>query len=235
MNLADGPASPAVILVGHGTRDEEGTRQFFELSQRLAQRLAPAAVQPALLEFQQPTIAQAWASLVEQGATHIHVAPLLLFAAGHAKQDIPETVRACQAKTPHVSFDQARPLSRHRSMIDLVIERIGQTTAAMDRCRQPAALIMVGRGNRDPCAQADMRLLSDVISRRINLAGVFTAFYAMAQPSLTEVLEQVATSGSFKTIVVQPHLLFAGRLFQAIVDQVDEAAQRYPRLQFVCS
>ena len=90
-----------VLLVGHGTRDEVGTQQFFELSEKLQQHLPSMQVQPCLLEFQQPTIPEAWNRLVSQGVSEIRVAPLLLFAAGHAKQDIPDLVQKCQAETPH--------------------------------------------------------------------------------------------------------------------------------------
>ena len=45
-----------VLLIGHGTRDEVGTSQFFELAALLARRLDPLPVKSGLLEFQEPTI-----------------------------------------------------------------------------------------------------------------------------------------------------------------------------------
>jgi sirohydrochlorin cobaltochelatase len=231
----------AVLLVGHGTRDQEGTRQFFQLGDRLAARLRPISVRPSLLEFQRPTIAEAWAELVAGGATHVHVVPLLLFAAGHAKQDIPEAIAQCQRQTPQVSADQTRPLSRHRGIIELVVQRLAATWGKFDQSEhgqtQPArtALIMVGRGNRDPCAQADMRVLSQVVGRRVDVGGVFTAFYAMAEPRLPAVIDRVAGSGDYDRIVIHPHLLFEGRLFQSIAGQVNDAAARHPGQQIVLS
>ena len=128
-----------VLLVGHGTRDEVGTAQFFELAARLSELLHPIPVEPALLEFQRPTIPQAWEPLVSGGAEHIHIAPLLLFAAGHAKQDIPGIIADCQSKTPNVSFDQSRPISRHRSIIELVVRRLEGTFEKLEtpRSRRP--------------------------------------------------------------------------------------------------
>ena len=220
------------MLVGHGTRDDEGTQQFFQLGERLAERLGPQPVEVALLEFQRPTISDAWTRLVRQGVQHIHVAPLLLFAAGHAKQDIPHIVRECQAATSGVSFDQARPISRHRSMVQLVSRRIGDTLALSAAGSSSTALVMVGRGSTDPCAQADMKVLSEVVSRRIDVAEVFTAFYAMADPPLPEVLDYVANSGRFSAVVGHPHLLFTGRLYEAISRQVDQASTRFADIQF---
>jgi sirohydrochlorin cobaltochelatase len=91
---------------------------------------------------------------------------------------------------------------------------------------------MVGRGSRDPCAQADMRVLSEVVSRRVDIDGVSTAFCAMADPGLPEVLESVASGGHYRTIVVYPHLLFAGQLFERISQQVNRAAEKNPDVEF---
>jgi len=226
-----------VMLVGHGTRDDVGTRQFFQLGECLAgclnkadasDRTSDLPVQACLLEFQHPTIPEAWHSLVSLGVTHVHVAPLLLFAAGHAKQDIPDLVRKCQADSPGVTFDQTRPLSRHRAIIELVCRRIAESINQIDTPEYRTSLIMVGRGSHDPCAQADMRLLTEVVRVRFGFAEVHTSFYAMAQPNLTDVLDAVATSGRCDALIVHPHLLFAGRLYDAIERQTQEAAVRYP-------
>jgi sirohydrochlorin cobaltochelatase len=194
-----------------------------------------------LLEFQKPTIPEAWENLVAQGVDHIHVAPLLLFAAGHARQDIPQAIEDCCRSTPGVAFDQSLPLSRHRAIVDLVVQRVLTTVAdsaahAGSALRGPTsnrvALVMVGRGSYDPCAQADMRVLSELVNYRIDVATTRTAFYAMANPRLPEVLTEVADSGRYDHIIIHPHLLFAGRLHQAIIDQTEQVAVNYPDTAF---
>lgn len=228
-------SNPGVLLVGHGTRDEVGTSQFFELGKLLAERLHPTPVATCLLEFQEPTIPQAWESLVARAVDHVFVAPLLLFAAGHAKQDIPELVARCQSKTAGVTFEQTRPISRHRSIIELAVRRLGESLHRIDTAAARTAVVMVGRGSRDPCATADMRVLSAVVDRRVEVAQVATAFYAMASPAVPTVIDMMAQSGRFDAIVVQPHLLFDGRLYQAIAEQAAEAALRFPSIRFSTS
>ncbi|TWT55937.1 sirohydrochlorin chelatase [Allorhodopirellula solitaria] len=248
MNVSSG-----VLLVGHGTRDTQGTAEFFQLSDLLAARLAgDAVVRPCLLEFQQPTIAQAWESLVRRGVDQVTVAPLLLFAAGHAKGDIPGEVAAAQASTGSSSLVRvryARPISRQAAMVEAVRERLRETISrgASDiGTSGRTAVVMVGRGSRDVCASADMRLLSEVAVRGRSMTtthsiaaefgvaadGLWTTFYAMAEPRLTDTLNEVAAAGRFDRIVVHPHLLFAGRLYDAIAEQTDRAASAHPGIQF---
>lgn len=224
-----------ILLVGHGTRDTDGTRQFFELEKHLSETVAPAPVTAGLLEFQSPSIPEAWEELLTKGVKHIHVAPLLLFAAGHAKQDIPDILTECQTHSPHITYDQSRPLSRHAAIIDLAVQRLDAALASNQHSPERTAVIMVGRGSHDPCAKADMRVLSEIISRRSFVAEVTTTFYAMTEPRLPNTLEAVAVSGRFDTVVVQPHLLFEGKLNQAILNQTKEAAGRHPSLQWLTS
>lgn len=249
------------MLVGHGTRDAEGTAEFFRLSEHLSAQLGgDTLVEPCLLEFQQPTIDQAWQSLMRQGVWRVTVAPLLLFAAGHAKGDIPGEVAAAQGANPgsdNVQVHYARPISRQAAMVEAVRERLRETLRRppadlMDRAASDTAadrrtaIVMVGRGSRDVCASSDMRTLSEVAVRgriaesvpslarefQIPQDGLFTTFYAMAEPRLPDTLRRVAASGRFDRIVVHPHLLFAGRLYDAITAQTGHAAAEHPNVQF---
>lgn len=249
------------MLVGHGTRDSVGTAEFFQLGECLADQLAGnAIVRPCLLEFQTPTIAQAFGALVAQGVGHVIVAPLLLFSAGHAKGDIPGEVAAAQAAIPGslaVQVRYARPISRQTAMVDAVRARLRETLCraaggtehlAANRTTpdRRTAIVMVGRGSRDVCARSDMRTLSEVAVRgraaetgsslahefKIPSDGLFTTFYAMAVPRLPNTLCEVVTSGKFDRIIVQPHLLFAGRLYDAITQQTDLAAAAHPKVRF---
>ncbi|MDG2223165.1 MAG: sirohydrochlorin chelatase [Rubripirellula sp.] len=224
-----------VLLIGHGTRDSRGTQQFLELGERLVEAMRPIPTESALLEFQHPTIQEAWESLVRRGVRHIHVAPLLLFAAGHAKQDIPAEIERCRQLSPSVTFDQSRPLSRHSAIIELVTARLRECLQSTPNPDDQTAIVLVGRGNRDPCAQADMQVMTEVIRRRVPCGELTMAFYAMAKPSLPEVLDRLASTSRFNQIVIYPHLLFQGRLLEAIERQIQEAGMRHPGIGFMAA
>ncbi len=227
--------SSGVLLIGHGTRDAVGNDQFFALAGLLARQIAPVPVQGCLLELQRPSIAEGWDLLARQGVRHIHAVPLLLFAAGHAKSDIPLELANCQRAWPAISWDQTRPLSRCPELLDLVVRRIDDVLAAEPLQRDRTALVMVGRGSYDPCAEADMKLLAHCVGSRRQFREVATAFYAMAQPKLPEVLDNLAANRSIEAIIVQPHLLFAGAIDHAVRDLVAQSQQRHPHCRHHCS
>ncbi|QDS95195.1 Sirohydrochlorin cobaltochelatase [Roseimaritima multifibrata] len=227
-----------LLLVGHGTRNDQGAEQFQVLTAVLKKQLPHFVVAGCFLELRPPTMEQAWQTLIEAGVTEVAVQPLLLFSAGHAKQDIPDAVD--KLATPDIPVRYGRPLSRERNLVTLVCRTAANLLAELSPPQgsvSRTALVMVGRGSFDPCAQADMRLLAETVWRTVNeqlpsgsagFLSVDTAFYAMAQPRLPEVLREVCSRGNVQDVIVQPHLLFAGQLHYAIEAQVQEVADQFP-------
>ncbi len=224
-----------VLLIGHGTRDRDGTRQFFELGDRLGQLLAPMPVEACLLELHSPTIREGWEALRSRGVSRVFAAPLLLFAAGHAKSDIPNALDQCAAESGCMSWHESRPLSRAPELLRIVLKRLDTSLSQVIDPADQTAIIMVGRGSFDPCAQTDMKLLTHWVSLQHPCLIVDTGFYAMAHPRLPVALRRAATNHSIRTIVVQPHLLFEGALYQAILKQVSEVAKEFPSKRFIVS
>ncbi|WP_153557952.1 sirohydrochlorin chelatase [Roseimaritima sediminicola] len=258
MNARHADSPGGLLIVGHGTRCEQGAAQFAQLIERLRgrlrQRIDDRPVEGCFLELRPPDIAEAWQRLVAQGVRRIHAVPLLLFSAGHAKRDIPAELHRCASATPGVALDFGRALSRRPQVIRRSCQRVLQAAerfaGAAGSGREGesgkagrSVLVMVGRGTPDVCAQADMRLFSECVFRTLRdhhaagnrggFAAVRTAFYAMAQPALPGVLDAVCRRYPDASVVVQPHLLFAGQLERAIEGQVAEARRRHPGCRLV--
>ena len=89
-----------LLLVGHGTVDPCGSTEFMETAADVARVCGGVPVEPCFLELAEPDIQTGVARLAQRGVKHLTVAPLLLFAAGHAKHDIPRGVAAAVARYP---------------------------------------------------------------------------------------------------------------------------------------
>ncbi len=224
-----------VLLIGHGTRDPIGTQQFFALGELLTSRLASIPVEACLLELQSPTIDDGWKQLHAHGVRQVVAAPLLLFAAGHAKADIPHALSRCAAWHSEMTWRITRPLSRAPELLSLVLKRLDDTLAVAAVDLNQTAIVMVGRGSYDPCATTDMKLLTHWVAGQRKAAVVTTGFYAMAQPSLPDVLQAVTAIPSIRSVIVQPHLLFEGALYQSIIAQVQLVAKQFPDKRFTVS
>lgn len=226
------PSDSGVLLIGHGTRDEDGHREFLRLGAGLAAALAPLPVELSLLELQPPRIPDAWDRLAATGVRQILAAPLLLFSAGHAKSDIPDELAACQLRHPEIAWTLSRPLSRAPELIELVARRWREAITDAGANPEQTAVIVVGRGSHDPCAQADLRVLAQCVRGRCPVRRVATAFYAMAEPKLDQAIASVVADPGVRHVIIQPHLLFQGAIHRTLLEQVAEASARYPTHHF---
>ncbi|QDU57049.1 Sirohydrochlorin ferrochelatase [Aeoliella mucimassa] len=103
------------------------------------------------MELADPTVAQAFAACVEQGAKTVVVFPYFLSPGRHWSQDIPRLAAAAAAEHPGVSHLVTAPLGLHSLICDVISERIttclahhtqtGPTCRSLRRCSPvPASL-----------------------------------------------------------------------------------------------
>lgn len=238
-SMSSSPKSPRVgyLIVGHGTRDVTGQSEFHSVVSRIAELCPSVNVKPCFLELVEPSISNAIDGFVGDGVTHIVVAPLLLFAAGHAKRDVPEAVEAARERYPSVSFAQADHLGCHTALMELSARRFWDaqsprtTTASplLQATLQPERTlwVMVGRGSLDAEATAEFERFTELRRAWTPIAEAWNAYLAMAKPTLHEALAR-AEAAEYARIVVQPHLLFAGELLVTARELVKASAERTP-------
>ena len=212
-----------VLLVGHGTRSERGIDEFRQIAGQVARLAAPLIVEHSFLEMCQPTIQGGLGRLVERGVENVVVAPLLLFAAGHAKRDIPQAVAdalAALGAADRVTSVIAAHLGCHDSILEL--SRLRFTESLRSRDAVPpgkTCLLFVGRGSPDESATAEMHEFARLREKLTPVAETHVAFLAMAQPAVGDILPRLA-AGNWRRIVVQPHLLLHGELYEGLLAQV---------------
>ena len=220
----------AVLLVGHGTRSELGRQQCRALAGQIAAALDTRnyAAELAFLELATPTIDEAVARLGSKDIERLIVAPLLLFAAAHAQDDIPSAVtKALAARGKgELPVSQTEPLSLQEPVMELAAQRFREATdphfGAEETC-----LLLVGRGSRNAEATAQMQRLGKLLHQRLGIGQTEVGFLAMAQPAAREIIAAAAAS-RFRHIVIQPHLLFQGELLHRLHADLAAAAAKSP-------
>jgi sirohydrochlorin ferrochelatase len=214
-----------VLLVGHGTRNAVGRAEFLQTAAAVDDLLSHLEVQPCFLELAAPDIATAVERLIQRSLRGICVMPVMLLAANHVKRDIPIAVAEAVRKYGGPPTIQAPHLGCHKVLLELSAQRYQEALAGR---RQESGdnplLIMVGRGSRDSKAVEEMRRFVRLRCELTPVAGVETCFAAMAEPSLNQTLA-VASRGPYRHVVVQPHLLFDGKLLARVRAQVETFAR----------
>ena len=223
----------ALLIVGHGTRDETGAEEFRRFVKRVGARGAAEvsgldAVAGGFIELSAPPLKDSVADLVAAGHQDVAAVPLILLAAGHAKGDIPAALARERERHPGLRTRYGRPLGVHPVLLDLLRERLAASAQP-----NPDAILLVGRGTTDPDANADLyraaRLLWET-SVGLGVEQVEPAFVSLAHPSVPEGLDRLRTLGA-RRITVLPYFLFPGILPTRIAEQVDRYAAEQPGLE----
>lgn len=216
MSISESAPEP-LLIVGHGTADEGGVREFLGFIDRLRDRLAPDRVDVAggFIELSAPAVGVAWQDLARRGHRRFAAVPLVLVAAGHAKGDIPAALEREVRRHPDTGYRFGRPLGPHPTLLTLLAERIAE--AAPGDLRDTAVLL-VGRGSTDPDANAEVCKMARLLQETMDVAFVDTAFVSLARPSVPEGLERVRRLGA-RRVVVAPYFLFDGVLPQRVIEQ----------------
>lgn len=225
--------TPAILAVGHGTRNEIGQRQFAAVVDALAAVEPAGSVSRAFVEIQAPSVAEALVRLAEAGCRQVVLAPLLLFAGGHAKTDLPREIAAAKARCPELLVSQADALGCAQPLLQLAAAR--RQAALLNREHlSDSLLLVVGRGGSDSAAIADCREFARRLAEVTRDSAHSTAFIAVAQPLLPAALAEICQQAKPPArVIVQPHLLFQGEMQLSVEAAVARARAESPSLEWI--
>jgi sirohydrochlorin cobaltochelatase len=220
-------SEPALLIVGHGSRDPRGAEEFHELVSLVRAR-APMPVEGGFIELSRPPISECVNSLKERGAREISAVPLMLLAAGHAKDDVPATLVREKLTHPDLDFHYGRALGIRPELLELMDERISAVVPEEEK--EGTAVLIVGRGSSDPDANSDLAKMSRLYFEGRPYPLVETAFVSLAPPSVTEALERCRRLGAGR-VAVFSYFLFTGVLEERIREQSWNFAEDNPEME----
>lgn len=221
-----------IVLVGHGSRDPDGVRQFEALAALMRERVGAERFTHGYLEFASPTIDEAVRASVARGAREIVMVPGVLLAASHAKNDMPSELLALSREFPDVAFHYAAAMDLHPQILELCRERLMAAEAAAPGIvrRDETCLVTVGRGTSDPDANSDVSKLTRMLEEGLGFGASFVCFSGTAKPLVADGLREAATLG-FRRVIVFPYFLFDGVLVKRVNAAADALAERHPEIE----
>ncbi|NEB94764.1 CbiX/SirB N-terminal domain-containing protein [Streptomyces bauhiniae] len=219
---------PALLIAGHGTRDEAGAEAFRDFVKELGRRHPELPVAGGFIELSPPPLGEAVTELVERGVRRFAAVPLMLVSAGHAKGDIPAALAREKERHPGVTYTYGRPLGPHPALLRVLERRLDEALAGT--AREDVTVLLVGRGSTDPDANAEVCKAARLLWEGRGYAGVETAFVSLAAPDVPSGLDRVARLGA-RRVVVLPYFLFTGILPERVRRQTEEWAAAHPEVE----
>lgn len=222
---------PALLIAGHGTRDEAGAAAFRDFVEELARRNPELTVAGGLVEpSSPPRLGDAVTGLVERGAKRVAAVPLTLVPAGHAEGAVRAALTREQEQHPGISCAYGRSIGPHPSLLKVLGRRLDEALGGSARTPQDRAnvtVLLVGPGASDPAANAEVHRAARLLWEGRGYAGVETAFVSLAAPDVPSGLDRCVLLGA-RRIVVLPYFLLAGALPERLVQQTEGWAAAHP-------
>ncbi|MEM6934293.1 MAG: sirohydrochlorin chelatase [Pseudomonadota bacterium] len=225
------------MICGHGSRSKAAVDEFAVLADKLPHHLPPDwPVEYGYLEFANPVIRDGLDKLRDQGCDHILAVPGMLFAAMHAKNDIPTVLNTYAAKHG-INVQYGRELGVDPKMVAAAGARVQD---AVDRANadlgevpvHDTCLVVIGRGASDPDANSNVCKITRLLWEGMGFGWAETGYSGVTFPLVEPCLERVAMLG-FKRVIVFPYFLFTGILIDRIYGFADMVAERHPEIQWV--
>ncbi|MEM8973703.1 MAG: sirohydrochlorin chelatase [Pseudomonadota bacterium] len=225
-----------VMVCGHGSRSQAAVDEFSVVAEKLREHFPEWPVEYGYLEFANPVIRSGLDKLRDEGVDHILAVPGMLFAAAHAKNDIPSVLNSYQAETG-VKVNYGRELAVDPKMIRAAADRIQE---ALDRANSEhgelenhdVCLVVIGRGASDPDANSNVSKIARMLWEGFGFGWCEVGYSGVTFPLVEPCLEHVTRLG-YKRIVVFPYFLFTGILIDRIYGFTDVVAERHPDIQFI--
>ena len=234
---AHGDATTGVMLCGHGSRDPKAIEEFAAVAAAMARRLTRFETEYGFLEFATPIIRDGLDRLRARGVDRVLALPCMLFAAGHAKNDIPSVLNTYTAQHPGTPIHYGRDLGLDMGLVRAAGEHIANASAAADAAegtvpRHDTLLLTVGRGTSDPDANSNIAKVARMLWEGLGFGWGEVAYSGVTFPLVRPALNRAVKLG-FRRIVVFPYFLFTGVLVRRIYDHTDLAAADHPNIQFI--
>ncbi len=221
-----------VLIIGHGSRDQAAQQEFTTLVGAVGKRLPDHACKHAYLEFAEPSITVQLDIFRNQNTTRILAIPALLFAAGHANNNIPGILEDYRAEHPEMAISYGAVLGPVPGMIAAAAGRVREAAARGGDNFNDTALLVIGRGASDPSAQAGLWQVMRGVWSELGFGWGEIAFAGASFPSVETALDHTARLG-YSRIATLPYFLSTGVLQRRIDEDVARAAKANPAVEFV--
>ena len=226
-----------VMICGHGSRSQAAVDEFAVLAKKLPALLPTDwQVDYGYLEFANPVIRDGLDRLRKAGCDRILAVPGMLFAAMHAKNDIPTVLNTYGARHG-IEVSYGRELGVDPKMIAAAGARISEAVARAnaeygDLPLAETALVVIGRGASDPDANANVAKIARMLWEGMGFGWCEVGYSGVTFPLVEPCLDHVSRLG-YKRVIVFPYFLFTGILIDRIYGFTDRVAAANPGIDFV--
>jgi len=223
-----------ILIIGHGSRNKTGNGQILEFTQQMRKRQPQWSIEVCYIELADYLIDEGLKDAAQK-AERVIVIPLILNAAGHVKEEIPEYIKIAQKESPDTQFVYAKHLGSTELILKVLNRYLKESMLSLAMPDpKTTGVIVLGRGSSDHLANGEMAKMTRWIYETNDHELVDLAFTGVAYPRLETIVQRQVKLG-MKQVIILPYYLFDGILIERIDLQLERLMKQYPDISFAKS
>lgn len=173
-----------LLLIDRGSREKEAKEELEFICSEVKKRGNYDYSEFCFLEVVPPFIEETMQKILKQNIDSLTIVPYFLYPGKKVKAAVNEAIKF--QKDTKIKFKVSKPMSMHKTLIDLVDNRI---TAALEKnnCSLPkdkVDVLIIGHGSKDPNAQISIGYVVDGLKNTYR--NLSHCFLEIEEPNISQ-------------------------------------------------
>jgi len=173
-----------LLLIDRGSREREASEELEAICNAIKAKGNYVFTDYCFLEVEPPYIEDGITRCLKQDIDHLTIVPYFLYPGKKVKIAVTEVMKF--QKDTKVKFVVTKPMSMHKSLINLVENRISATLLenSISIPKKDVDVLIIGHGSKDPNAQMSLNYIVDGLKQ--NYRNVNRCWLEIEQPDIIE-------------------------------------------------
>lgn len=220
-----------LLLIDRGSREREASVELEEICKQIKNNGNYVFTDYCFLEVEPPFIEDGVEKALKQEIDSLTIVPYFLYPGKKVKMAVSDVMKF-QKKT-HIKFLVTKPMSMHKTMIELVENRIGSALeeSQINLPSNNIDVLIIGHGSKDPNAQISLNYVVDGLREKYR--NVNRCFLEIEKPDIFDGVED-SEKNSPEVLVIVFYFLHEGAHVKTDINNDLKPALEKSNLKKVC-
>lgn len=220
-----------LLLIDRGSREREASEELETICGAIKSRSSYVFTDYCFLEVVPPFIEDGIEKCLKNDIDSLTIVPFFLYPGKKVKNAVTDVMKL--QKNTDVKFVITKPMSMHKTMIELVEDRIKAALAEnyISIPKNKIDVLIIGHGSKDPNAQMSLNFIIDGLRKKYR--NVNRCWLEIEQPDIAEGIK-TCEKNSPQTLVVVFYFLHEGTHVKIDINNDLGPALKGSSLESVC-
>lgn len=220
-----------LLLIDRGSREREASEELEEICKQIKKKGEYVFTDYCFLEVEPPFIEDGIQRSLNQDIDNLTIVPYFLYPGKKVKLAVAEAMKF--QKDTEVKFVVTKPMSMHKTLIELVENRISSSLEInkISLSNKEIDVLIIGHGSKDPNAQISLNYVVNGLKEKYR--NVSRCFLEIEKPDIFEGIEKCEKDNP-KVLVIVFYFLHEGAHVKTDINNDLKPALEKANLKKIC-